>query len=109
MLYRTRDCPYRIVSLYNSKTHSEIFKEPNRDLIRAELSALRPGDLPTAIKGCREWNKIADCYTHPPDKIINASGDLPHNHITSNLVYPGIHIIKINIIYIVRLVKKCSF
>ncbi|CAG8856487.1 41471_t:CDS:1, partial [Gigaspora margarita] len=22
-----------------------------------------PGDLPTAIKGQREWNKIADCYT----------------------------------------------
>ncbi|RIB11429.1 hypothetical protein C2G38_2203417 [Gigaspora rosea] len=35
-----------------AKTHSEIFKEPNRDLIRAELSALRPEDSPTAIKGC---------------------------------------------------------
>nr|CAG8474525.1 14193_t:CDS:2 [Entrophospora candida] len=28
--------------------HSEIFKEPNRDLICAELSAIRLGDLPTA-------------------------------------------------------------
>nr|CAG8464538.1 12423_t:CDS:2 [Entrophospora candida] len=30
------------------ESHSEIFKEPNRDLIRAELSAIRPGDLPAA-------------------------------------------------------------
>ncbi|CAG8584733.1 5812_t:CDS:1, partial [Scutellospora calospora] len=67
ILYRTRNCLYRIVSLYNSKTHSEIFKEPNRDLICAELSALRPEDLPTAIKGYHEWNKIANCY------ILNSS------------------------------------
>ncbi|CAJ0843520.1 5474_t:CDS:1 [Entrophospora sp. SA101] len=61
MLYRIRDCPYRAISLYNSKKPG-IFKEPNRDLIRAELSALRPGDLPTAVKGHCEWNKISDCY-----------------------------------------------
>ncbi|RHZ80477.1 hypothetical protein Glove_135g94 [Diversispora epigaea] len=50
MFYRVRDCPHHTISLYNSKK-TGIFKEPNRDLIRAELSALRPGDLPTAIKG----------------------------------------------------------
>ncbi|CAJ0888383.1 127_t:CDS:2 [Entrophospora sp. SA101] len=43
-----------------NKKHSEIFKEPNRDLIRAELSAIRPGDLPPAVRGHREWDKIAD-------------------------------------------------
>ncbi|CAG8842373.1 35296_t:CDS:2, partial [Gigaspora margarita] len=59
MLFRIRDCPLRMVSLYHSKKF-DIFKEPCRELIRAELSALRPGDLPTAIKGQREWNKIAD-------------------------------------------------
>ena len=53
MFYRVRDCPYHIISLYNSKK-TGIFKELNRDLIRAELSVLRPGDLPTDIKGHRE-------------------------------------------------------
>ncbi|PKY58734.1 hypothetical protein RhiirA4_513394 [Rhizophagus irregularis] len=62
MLYQIRDCPQRIISLYNSQKSSEIFQEPNRSLIRAELSALRPIDLPTAVKGYREWDKIADCY-----------------------------------------------
>ncbi|RHZ85690.1 hypothetical protein Glove_62g21 [Diversispora epigaea] len=61
MFYRVRDCPFCVISLYNSKK-TGIFKDPNRDLIRAELSALRPGDLPTAIKGHREWNKINDFY-----------------------------------------------
>ncbi|CAG8841966.1 35460_t:CDS:2, partial [Gigaspora margarita] len=62
MFYQVRDCPYHIISLYNSKK-SSIFKEPNHDLIRAELSALRSSDLPIVIKGHREWNKINDCYT----------------------------------------------
>ena len=53
MLYRIRDCPQRIISLYNSQKSSEIFQEPNRSLICAELSALRPIDLPTAVKGHR--------------------------------------------------------
>ncbi|CAG8855449.1 23350_t:CDS:1, partial [Gigaspora margarita] len=61
MLFRIRDCPLRIVSLYHNKKF-DIFKEPCRELIRAELSALRPGDLPTIIKGQRVWDKIADCY-----------------------------------------------
>ncbi|CAJ0873573.1 5298_t:CDS:1 [Entrophospora sp. SA101] len=61
MLFRIRDCPLRMISLYHSKKF-DIFKEPCRELIRAELSALRPGDLPTIIKGQRAWDKIADCY-----------------------------------------------
>ena len=62
MFYRIRDCPQHIISLYNSQKSSEIFQEPNRSLIHAELSALRPIDLPTAIKGHQEWDKIANCY-----------------------------------------------
>ena len=62
MFYRIRDCPQHIISLYNSQKSSEIFQEPNRSLIRAELSALRPIDLPITVKGYREWNKIANCY-----------------------------------------------
>ncbi|CAG8617704.1 9_t:CDS:2 [Diversispora eburnea] len=61
MLFRICDCPFRMVSLYHNKKF-DIFKEPCRKLIRAELLALRPGNLSTAIKGLREWDKISDCY-----------------------------------------------
>ncbi|CAI2193356.1 13219_t:CDS:2, partial [Funneliformis geosporum] len=62
MLYRIQDCPQCIIFLYNSKKSFEIFQEPNHNLIRVGLFALRPIDLPTAVKGHREWDKIADCY-----------------------------------------------
>jgi len=62
MFYRIWDCPQCIISLYNSQKSSEIFQESNHSLIYAELSALRPIDLPTAIKGHQKWDKIADCY-----------------------------------------------
>ncbi|CAG8828016.1 9962_t:CDS:2 [Gigaspora margarita] len=45
MLFRIHDCPLRMVFLYHSKKF-DIFKEPCRELIRAELLALRPGNLP---------------------------------------------------------------
>ncbi|CAG8835705.1 11158_t:CDS:2, partial [Gigaspora margarita] len=69
MLYRVRDCLYRIISLYNSKKPG-IFKEPNRNLIRTELSALRPRDLPIAVKGHREWYKIANCYALDSSLVV---------------------------------------
>ncbi|CAG8438849.1 9101_t:CDS:2 [Cetraspora pellucida] len=90
MLYRTRDCPYHIVSLYNSKTHSEIFKEPNRDLIRAELSALRPGDLPTAIKECCEWNKITDCYILDSSLTVETYIEIEYQRCLSAKYFPKI-------------------
>ncbi|RIA82847.1 hypothetical protein C1645_834709 [Glomus cerebriforme] len=62
MLYQIWDCPQCIISLYNSQKSSEIFQEPNCSLICAKLSALRPIDLPTAVKGHQKWDKIADCY-----------------------------------------------
>ncbi|KAG9306509.1 hypothetical protein G9A89_000972 [Geosiphon pyriformis] len=49
MFYQVCNYPYHIISLYNSKK-TDIFKEPNRDLICAELFALRLGDLSTVIK-----------------------------------------------------------
>ncbi|CAG8558620.1 5622_t:CDS:2, partial [Diversispora eburnea] len=61
MLFRICNCSLRIVSLYHSKKF-DIFKDPCQKLIRAELSTLRLEDLPTAIKGQREWDKIVDCY-----------------------------------------------
>jgi len=89
MFYRVRDCPYRIISLYNSKK-TGIFKEPNRDLIRAELSALRPGDLPTAIKGHREWNKINDCYTLDSSPAVETYIEVEYQRRLSAKYFPEI-------------------
>ncbi|CAI2194301.1 1532_t:CDS:2, partial [Funneliformis geosporum] len=44
MLYQIQNCLQHIISLYN------------------RLSVLRSIDLPIAVKGYREWDKIADCY-----------------------------------------------
>ncbi|CAJ0830229.1 8848_t:CDS:2 [Entrophospora sp. SA101] len=90
MLYRVRDCPSRIVSLYHSKKPSEIFKEPNRDLIRAELSALRPRDLPTVIKGRREWDKIADCYTLDSSPTVETYIEVEYQRRLSAKYFPEI-------------------
>ncbi|CAJ0847312.1 8711_t:CDS:2, partial [Entrophospora sp. SA101] len=89
MLYRIRDCPCRIISLYNNKKPG-IFKDPNRDLIRAELSALRPGDLPVAIKGCREWNKIADCYALDSSPAVETYIEVEYQRRLSAKYFPEI-------------------
>ncbi|CAJ0830395.1 12886_t:CDS:2, partial [Entrophospora sp. SA101] len=89
MFYRVRDCPYHIISLYNSKK-TGIFKEPNRDLIRAELSALRPGDLPTAIKGHREWDKIADCYIIDSSPAVETYIEVEYQKRLSAKYFPEI-------------------
>ncbi|CAG8783655.1 28870_t:CDS:2, partial [Gigaspora margarita] len=90
MLYRVRDCPLRIVSLYHSKKPSKIFKEPSRDLIRAELSALRPGDLPTIIKGHREWDKIADCYALDSSPAVETYIEVEYQRRFSAKYFPEI-------------------
>ncbi|PKB97562.1 hypothetical protein RhiirA5_431260 [Rhizophagus irregularis] len=54
MLYRIRDCPRRIVSLFYQKNSNELFRPPGRENIWAELASARPNNLPTAIKGHRE-------------------------------------------------------
>ncbi|RIB00779.1 hypothetical protein C2G38_2233014 [Gigaspora rosea] len=46
------------ISNINTGVHAKAFTQ-----MLYRLSALRPGDLPTLVKGHREWNKIADCYT----------------------------------------------
>jgi hypothetical protein len=62
MLYRIRDCPRRIVSLFYQKNSNELFHPPGRENIRAELASARPNNLPTAIKGHREWNNNTISY-----------------------------------------------
>ena len=55
MLYRIRDCPRRIVSLFYQKNSNELFCPPGRENIWAELANAQPNNLPTAIKGHREF------------------------------------------------------
>ncbi|CAB4413121.1 unnamed protein product [Rhizophagus irregularis] len=62
MLYRIRDCPRRIVSIFYQKNSNELFRPPGRENIRAELASARPNNLPTAIKGHREWNNNTISY-----------------------------------------------
>ncbi|CAJ0838154.1 5854_t:CDS:1 [Entrophospora sp. SA101] len=62
MLYRIRDCPRRIVSVFYQKNSNELFLPPGRENIRAELASARPNDLPTAIKGHHEWDSNAISY-----------------------------------------------
>ncbi|CAG8825047.1 46398_t:CDS:2, partial [Gigaspora margarita] len=81
MLYRVRDCLYCIISLYN---------KPNRDLIHAELLALRPGDLPTAVKGHREWYKIADCYVLDSSPAVETYIEVEYQRRLSVKYFPKI-------------------
>ncbi|CAG8601647.1 23256_t:CDS:1 [Gigaspora rosea] len=62
MLYRIRDCPRHIVSIFYQKNSNELFRSPGRENIRAELESARPNNLPTAIKGHREWDNNTISY-----------------------------------------------
>ena len=62
MLYRIRNCPHRIVSIFYQKNSNELFRPPGRENIRAELANARPNNLPTSIKGHHEWDSNAVSY-----------------------------------------------
>ncbi|CAJ0848450.1 6331_t:CDS:2 [Entrophospora sp. SA101] len=83
MLYQIHDCPY------NNKKPG-IFKDPNHDLIHAELPALRPGDLPVAIKGRHEWNKIADCYALDSSPVVETYIEVKYQRRLSVKYFPQI-------------------
>ncbi|RIA85086.1 hypothetical protein C1645_831339 [Glomus cerebriforme] len=65
MLYRIRDCSRRIVSLFYQKNSNVLFRPSGHENIRAELTSARPNNLPTAIKGHREWNNNTISYKNP--------------------------------------------
>uniref|UniRef100_U9SSV5 Uncharacterized protein n=1 Tax=Rhizophagus irregularis (strain DAOM 181602 / DAOM 197198 / MUCL 43194) TaxID=747089 RepID=U9SSV5_RHIID len=62
MLYRIRDCPRHIVSVFYQKNSNELFRPSGRENIRAELASARPNNLPIAIKGHREWDSNVVSY-----------------------------------------------
>ncbi|RIB24713.1 hypothetical protein C2G38_2167771 [Gigaspora rosea] len=68
----------------------DIFKEPCRELIRAELSVLRPGDLLTIIKGQRAWDKIADCYALNLSPAVETYIEVEYQRCLSAKYFPEI-------------------
>ncbi|CAI2198556.1 6020_t:CDS:2, partial [Funneliformis geosporum] len=80
-----------IIGISNIKTGSfEIFQEPNRNLILAGLSALRPIDLPTAVKGHRKWDKIADCYAFDASSAVETYIEAEYQRRLSAKYFPEI-------------------
>ena len=62
MLYRIHNYSRRIVSIFYQNTSNELFRPPGHENIRAELASARPNNLPTVIKGHREWNNNTISY-----------------------------------------------
>ncbi|CAI2164203.1 14035_t:CDS:2 [Funneliformis geosporum] len=62
MMFRICDCKKRILSFYYQKNSSDLFRPPGYENIRAELESARPNNLPTAIRGHREWDKNIVSY-----------------------------------------------
>ncbi|CAG8749569.1 25777_t:CDS:1, partial [Gigaspora rosea] len=78
MLYRIRDCPRRIVSVFYQKNSNELFLPPGRENIRAELASARPNEVPTAIKGHREWDKDIVSYKLDDSPAVVAFIEVEH-------------------------------
>jgi len=62
MLYRIRDCPRHIISIFYQKNSNELFRLPGRENIWAELASAQPNNLPTVIKGYRKWDNNTISY-----------------------------------------------
>ena len=74
MLYRIRDCPRRMVSIFYQKNSNELFRPPGRENIRVELASARPNNLPTAIKGHREWDNNTISYKIDESPAVTTFG-----------------------------------
>ncbi|RGB28950.1 hypothetical protein C1646_767176 [Rhizophagus diaphanus] len=51
-----------ITNIATPKNSNELFRPPGHENIQAELASARPNNLPTAIKGHREWNNNTISY-----------------------------------------------
>jgi hypothetical protein len=78
MLYRIRDCPRRIVSIFYQKNSNELFRPPGRENIREELASARPNNLPTAIKGHREWDNNTISYKIDESPAVTTFIEVEH-------------------------------
>src|SRR6185312_13956397 len=78
MMFRIRDCEKRILSLYYQKNSSEFSRSPGHENIRAELAVARPNDLPTAIKGHREWDIDSISYKLDQSPAVTSFIEVEH-------------------------------
>ncbi|GBC01263.1 hypothetical protein RclHR1_41100001, partial [Rhizophagus clarus] len=78
MLYRIRDCPHRIVSVFYQKNSNELFRSPGRENIQAEFESARPNNLPVAIKGHREWNNNTISYKVDESLVVVTFIEVEH-------------------------------
>src|SRR5437764_3665472 len=78
MMFRIRDCKKRILSLYYQKNSNELSHSPGHENIRAELESARPTDLPTAIKGHREWDKNIVSYKLDQSPAVTSFLEVEH-------------------------------
>nr|CAG8676619.1 13836_t:CDS:1 [Entrophospora candida] len=78
MMFRIRDCEKRILSLYYQKISSEFSRSPGHENIRAELAVARPNDLPTAIKGHREWDIDSISYKLDQSPAVTSFIEVEH-------------------------------
>ena len=62
MLYRIRDFPYHIVSLFYQKNSNKFFRPPGHENIQAELESARSNNLLIVIKEHHEWNNNTISY-----------------------------------------------
>ena len=78
MLYRIRDYPRRMVSIFYQKNSNELFRPPGRENIRAELASARPNNLLTAIKGHREWDNNTISYKIDESPAVTTFIEVEH-------------------------------
>ncbi|CAJ0835506.1 9888_t:CDS:2 [Entrophospora sp. SA101] len=78
MMFRIRDCKKRILSLYYQNISNELSRSPGHENIRAELESARPTDLPTAIKGHREWDKNIVSYKLDQSPAVTSFLEVEH-------------------------------
>ncbi|CAB4417939.1 unnamed protein product [Rhizophagus irregularis] len=62
MLYRIRDCPRHMFPYSIRKILNGFFAHQVMKIFGPELASARPNNLPTAIKGHREWNNNTISY-----------------------------------------------
>ena len=68
--------PY--VSIFYQKNFNELFCPPGRENIRAELESAWPNNLPTAIKGHREWNNNTISYKIDESSTVTIFIEIEH-------------------------------
>ncbi|KAF0464963.1 helicase [Gigaspora margarita] len=78
MMFRIRDCEKRILSLYYQKISNELSRSPGHENIRAELAIARPNEVPTAIKGHREWDKDIVSYKLDQSSAVTSFIEVEH-------------------------------